>query len=478
MRVAVIASVACAALLPGVAHAAEFTVTSTADAVDARPGDGTCAAAGGGCTLRAAVQEADAAGGASTVVVPAGRYVLTIKPVPQAGSILDRSAANGDLDLEADITVKGAGAGKTVVDGGGVDRVFETGLGVKAALADLTVTGGDATAGNSQEINLGGGVQNRSGITLDRVELVGNKADGGGGLFSIPGTSPTIRDSLVANNTAFEGGGLRIDSGATIINTTITANTLRTPSPEDIARKPVGIVIALIDEISGYGGGIDHRGGSLLRIVNSTITGNRALKGGGGIGAGQGYTPISEHLLGRIELRNTIVAGNASAAGPQDCRTNQVKFVSLGHNLATDGSCFLTAGGDHPRRDPRLGALGDNGGPTRTHALAADSPAVDAGQTCPATDQRGVARPQAGACDIGAFEREPTPKACVRTVALPARYRKRARSYDVLSGRKVLARKRKPSSRVTVGKTRVTLRVRLRSGRIIRINVRSTCRTS
>ncbi|HEX6390489.1 MAG TPA: right-handed parallel beta-helix repeat-containing protein, partial [Solirubrobacteraceae bacterium] len=394
-----------------------------------------------------------------------------------AGSLLDRDAANGDLDLNADITVKGAGAGKTVIDGGGIDRVFETGLAVDAALADLTVTGGDSTAGNSQEIDLGGGVLNRSDITLDRVALVANKADGGGGLFSIPATNPTIRDSLIADNTAFEGGGLRIDSGATIVNTTITGNALRTPRSEDLATKPVGIVTLLIDEISGYGGGIDHRGGALLKIVSSTITGNRALKGGGGIGAGQGYVPLSDALpLGHVELRDTIVAGNASTAGPQDCRTNEVEFVSLGHNLATDASCFLDAAGDRPQTDPRLGPLVDNGGPTRTRALLAGSPAVDAGSTqCPKGDQRGIARPQGAACDIGAFERAPV-TTC--RVALPARYRKQARSFDVLSGRKVLARKRKPAARVTVPAARVTLKVRLRSGRTIRLKVRATCRTT
>ena len=62
-----------------------------------------------------------------------------------------------------------------------------------------------------------------------------------------------------------------------------------------------------------------------------------------------------------------------------------------------------------------LGPLQDNGGPTFTHALLAGSPAIDArnpaapgsgGNACEATDQRGVARPQGAACDIGAFELE------------------------------------------------------------------------
>ena len=64
--------------------------------------------------------------------------------------------------------------------------------------------------------------------------------------------------------------------------------------------------------------------------------------------------------------------------------------------------------------DPMLGPLADNGGPTRTHALIAGSPAVDSGDdpNCPATDQRGFSRPADGdgdstaTCDMGAFEKD------------------------------------------------------------------------
>lgn len=476
--------------LPGAAHAAEFTVDSRVDAVDGVVGDGACDSAqeGVGCTLRAAVQEAGAAGGASTITLPAGEYRLTIPPIPQAGSIADNEPANGDLDLAASITIQGAGVGATVVDGGGIDRVFSIGTGIAAELRDLTITGGDATAGNSQEIDLGGGILNKSGLTLERVELVGNVADGGGGLFSIPGTKPVIRDSLVAANTAVEGGGLRIDSGATIVNTTITGNRLVALPPASIPEKPVGAVVLVVDEIAGYGGGIDHRGGNLLEIVNSTIVGNHAIKGGGGLGAGQAYTPVSEDLpLGRVILHNTIIARNTSEAGPQDCRTNQVAFESRGHNLDTDGSCFLAGPGDVARRDPLLGPLAGNGGPTRTLALLPGSPAIDAGDPagCPKADARGTARPQGATCDIGAFERVApvlavAPARCIRVVRLPARLRGRARSFDVLVGGKVVARKRRPAQRVTVrgvrAGARVVLRVRLRSGRVTRVRVRATCR--
>src|ERR1700690_3615662 len=101
-------------------RAATFNVNSTADAVDASPGDGTCATAGGDCTLRAAIMEANALPGSHTINVPAGLYILTI---PGIG---EENAAQGDLDVTGSVTIAGAGPGSTIVDGGGIDRVFET----------------------------------------------------------------------------------------------------------------------------------------------------------------------------------------------------------------------------------------------------------------------------------------------------------------------------------------------------------------
>ena len=89
-------------------------------------------------------------------------------------------------------------------------------------------------------------------------------------------------------------------------------------------------------------------------------------------------------------------------------------IVSAGHNLDGDGTCNLTAAGDISAVDPLLGPLADNGGPTETHELLPGSPAIDAIAVADCvdldgepvvTDQRGVARPQGVACDIGAFER-------------------------------------------------------------------------
>ena len=236
-----------------------------------------------------------------------------------------------------------------------------------------------------------------------------------------------------------------------------------------------------VDEISGWGGGIDNRGGGDVVIVNSTITANHALKGGGGLATGQGYAPVSEKIaLGRVTLRNTIVAGNTSAAGTRDCHVKDQVIASLGHNLDSDGSCFLTAAGDHPKADPLLAALAGNGGPTRTMALRPGSAAIDAGDAegCPKADQRGVSRPQGAACDIGAFEYvAPVPaSACTPKAGLPARLRARARSFDVLVRGRVVAARRRPAQRVRLADAkRAVLRVRLRSGRTVRVRVRALC---
>src|SRR6266700_5285954 len=96
--------------LPAAAATLTFQVTSTTDAPDASPGDGICADAAGQCTLRAAVQEADAqpSGSTITILVPAGTFPLKL----------------GVLSLTANIiTVRGASSG-TIVDGRNASQVF------------------------------------------------------------------------------------------------------------------------------------------------------------------------------------------------------------------------------------------------------------------------------------------------------------------------------------------------------------------
>ena len=84
-------------------RAATFNVDSTADAVDANPGNGSCATATQACTLRAAVQESSALSGADIINLPAGTYTLTLTGPDEDGG------STGDLDVSGSLTITGAG---------------------------------------------------------------------------------------------------------------------------------------------------------------------------------------------------------------------------------------------------------------------------------------------------------------------------------------------------------------------------------
>ena len=121
---------------------------------------------------------------------------------------------------------------------------------------------------------------------------------------------------------------------------------------------------------------------------------NSASNDGGGI-----YNNIG----GTGTIKNSIVANSPSGG---NC-SGFAGLASNGHNLSSDGTCAFFAAGDKNNTNPLLGPLAFNGGPTPTHALLNGSPAADAGVVpCPppATDQRGVSRPQGLRCDIGAYE--------------------------------------------------------------------------
>ena len=131
-------------------------------------------------------------------------------------------------------------------------------------------------------------------------------------------------------------------------------------------------------------------------MSNSTISDNSASSGGGIYNAGT------------ATLKNTIVANSPSASGGS-CYLYGI-ITNGGYNLDSDNTCgFGTNNNSLSGVDPMLGPLADNGGPTKTHALLAGSPAIDKGNSFGATtDQRGVTRPQGAASDIGSFESEST----------------------------------------------------------------------
>lgn len=357
------------------AFAATFTVNSTADAVDSAPGNAVCSDSAGRCTLRAAVMEANALPGAHTISVPAGVYQLSIPGQYETG------AATGDLNIAGKVSIIGAGAASTIVDGGALDRVFAFRPTATALLSGLTVRNG--------KMDMGGGVATDGVVTISECVIRDNEAVGaywfwanGGGIATFGGAA-LIDRTTVSNNDA--SGILNLGGILTIQNSTISGNRGR--------------------DAHG-GGGLLHfsSNGNRTIIISSTFADNVAVWDRGHAIA-DAFSPP-----GSITVRNSILANPPGVTGDTCYGVSQ---ASQGHNVASDGSCFLTGPGDLSNVTPLLGALAQNGGPTPTHALLAGSPAIDGvpAAACldaagaPLTvDQRGALRPAGNACDIGAFE--------------------------------------------------------------------------
>jgi CSLREA domain-containing protein len=361
--VALAASVALAAAAN--AHAATFTVTRLDD-----PVPGACDS---DCSLREAVRAVNAGSGGDTIGIPGGRFRLTI-----AGAGED-AAATGDLDLTRSVTITGAGARQTLIDGSGIDRVFDVASGVTALIADVTVTGGLVDGG-------GGGIASAGTLTLLRDTIANNEAiaagnNAGGGLDSTGILA--VAQSTISGNHAYNGGGINFSGTASITDSTIAGN------------RAGGL------GSNGDGGGISGSAVSSLVLTGSTVADNHAFNGAG---SGGGIDVPAVTLRSSIAANNRAHETNGSASYVDNCSH---AATSNGHNLSDGDDCGLTATGDRQDLDPRLGLLQDNGGPTDTEALLAGSPAIDGGDTCGALDQRGTTRPRGSSCDIGPYEFAP-----------------------------------------------------------------------
>ena len=361
------------------AGAAVFTVTSAADLGDANTGDPACASSNGQCTLRAAIDQANAGSGSDEIVLPAGTFDI-------GGTAGEDNNAGGDLDIDGTtLTIRGAGARATVVRSDGGDRVFDVRSGAVVTISELSVTGGGG-------VTQGGGIFASGPTTVAAVRVFDNQADSqagtfggqGGGIFA--NAQLTLTASTLSGNRALatgagfpgQGGGVFLnDDGNTLTNVTVSGNTVDAGT-----------------SFPGQGGGVFVNAETLL--VGVTIAGNEA--GAGSQGAGIFYNDATT-------VRGVLVAGNRGGGTADDCEVNDT-VTSEGGNLNAEGNCGFSGTGDQAGVDPLLGPLQDNGGDTDTHALGAGSPAIDRGPAagCPAEDQRGIARPQGPACDSGALE--------------------------------------------------------------------------
>jgi hypothetical protein len=238
--VATLALATILALTPNSASAAlPIAVNDTADRPDRNIGDGVCATAGGGCTLRAAIQESNALLGQDTINIGPGVYELEI-PV-----VNEDTQSTGDHDIVDTVNIVGTGAGATFVDGGfplpsapvearGIDRLFE----IHPSAGNVTFRSLTIRDGYSDEG--GGGIQNWSPglLRLANVHVLDNLASKSGGgvnnddpfayqwpsgslppTATIPSGRVEIVGSKLAGNSSSEGGAAvnNVSSGSVSI---------------------------------------------------------------------------------------------------------------------------------------------------------------------------------------------------------------------------------------------------------------------
>jgi hypothetical protein len=359
-----------------------------------------------GLSLRDAILQAQNNPSSEYIIyLGAGIYNLYIQGSEDSISTDDLNLRSGDLDLDGKITIIGLNPQETIINASDLgDRIFHVRSQGFLNIENLTIQGGQSTQGggifveagatanlknsivkSNETTGAGGGISNDGILEITASQITGNFAQGNGGGISNTGTliiaSSTIDNNSNSVNTS--GGGIYTVGGTlTMTNSTVSSNL-------------------------GEGIFVD---GTNAFIVNSTITANDL-----------GITSINPSGDGGVILQNSIVASNTNSFGiPSDI--DGFFTLNSANNLIGNGNGILLNGvngnitGDlvNPL-DPKLTPLQDNIGPTPTHALLPDSPAINAGNNDLAvvpglnpipltTDQRGLARISNNIVDMGSVE--------------------------------------------------------------------------
>lgn len=348
------------------------------------------------------------------------------------------------------IRLEGPGRDRLTIDGNHGDRVFDvsgpvtfvglaiTGGHVEADIASggcILAFGGvalidtDVTDCSVHGIRAasGGAIETQYFVTMVSSTVSGNSAisDGanatGGGIAVYYGgfraETSSVSDNAAGTGGQSRGGGFFADRGTYLIRSTVDGNTAdlgggfyRDDGPFDDGQSRINdsTISGNVAAVSG-GGGFVHRQNK-LEIFGSTIASNTAVAGDCGgilfVSDGAGGDPSRV-----VDLRSSIIANNsapASALAPDiDAPPGDPAEAIGANNLLTSIGSLVPD--SYLTDDPMLAPLAANGGPTRTRALLAGSPAIDQGAdvTGLGVDQRGRARVAGLAADIGAFEAQP-----------------------------------------------------------------------
>jgi hypothetical protein len=346
-----------------------------------------------------------------------------------------------DAEIVIDNDVILDAGGNLTVDGNEDHRVFSVLEGATTTLDGFTVTGGSGLQYVGSITNLGAlsvirsrvsgnastGIQNFGTLVVTDSDVSNNTGDGVQSLINNVGLpNERVAVATVLNSHLSENGydGFASQGEASLMNSIVSNNGLRGIANEGNVAVTNCTVSGNIGSVDGFvGSGVENLPESQMVLINTTVSGNRAIGVFNARLDGKVTlvnSTVTDHSVadiannGDATLVNTIVAGR--------CDPDAGGFItSGGHNVESPGqTCGLDTDGtdvdDVGTEDLKLGRLQDNGGPTETHALGQGSVAInvipaadclDAEGEPLTTDQRGEARPGGTMCDVGAFEVQP-----------------------------------------------------------------------
>ncbi len=273
--------------------------------------------ANGMLSLRQAVLDANARTTADTIVVPAGTYNLTLAEPGDTG-------AGGDLDINASgtaaLTISGAGAGTTIIDGGGRNRIFDINL-----FGAVSISGVTMQDGNAGPLARGGAVWSQyATLSVSNCTFSGNTAFGGGAIGA--GRSLTVSNCTFSGNTT---ANLQGGSGGAIYayGTLAVSNCMFAGNGAGFGGAIYSSGAATIDS-SSFSGNSGTRGGAILNaggtmtVSSCTVSGNSASQYGAGILNGGN---------GKLVIRDSTVSGNTAPAWPDLAGTASIFNSTIGN---------------------------------------------------------------------------------------------------------------------------------------------------
>lgn len=367
-------------LLPSLATAFSFTVDDASDLTDNNIGDGICATASSTCTLRAAIQEANAWPGPDAINLPDPGTVPNNPNTSYALSISgsDDTAAAGDLDISGNLTITGSGAATTIIDANDIGRIFQiTTTTSQVSIAGVTLTnatsgslGGGAIANAGTLIltdsvlsnNIynggtggGGAIYNAGTLTLDHITLDTNESlirDGsnqitggtsGGAIFNAVNATLGASYITISNNLSYSsGGGIYNQGTATLADTTISANKSDIQHGGGIHNTgTLTVSRSLLDANQGFqGGGLWNGANATATLANSTLSNNSNPETYGSIPATEGSGGGIYMSSGTLTLDNLTITNNRANFAGDTTNTNGgggimmvAGAINIGHTL-------------------------------------------------------------------------------------------------------------------------------------------------